>query len=105
MPLDHRAVLGGADERNCSYNDKRDEGYLKRQVTVISYYLRNVTKQSAPTYAPLILVYKTLSLKSVMPFLNRLYMHAKHVRYQTRLIFRQQEFVLHVLMLVTMITS
>ena len=103
----YRAVLGGADERNCSYNDKRDEGYLKRQVTTISYYLTNVIKQLAPTYAPglLILVYKTLSLKSVMLFLNRLYMHAKHVRYQTRLIFRQQEFVLHVLMPVTMITS
>ena len=27
-----RAVLGGADDRNCTYNDGTNEGYLKRQV-------------------------------------------------------------------------
>ena len=30
----YRAVLGGADDRNCTYNDTQSNGYLKRQVTV-----------------------------------------------------------------------
>ena len=30
----YRAVLGGADDRNCTYNNAQSNGYLKRQVTV-----------------------------------------------------------------------
>ena len=40
----YRAVLGGADDRNCTYNNAQSNGYLKRQVNVtirfkIWYYI------------------------------------------------------------------
>ena len=49
MEEDARAVLGGADERNCSYNDQRNEGYLKRQAL---YACETCSVPNAPDFLP-----------------------------------------------------
>merc|ERR1719273_50872 len=49
MEEDARAVLGGADDRNCTYNDSESGGYLKRQAL---YACVTCSVPNAPDFSP-----------------------------------------------------
>lgn len=46
---DARAVLGGADDRNCTYNDSQNDGYMKRQAL---YACITCSVPNAPNFSP-----------------------------------------------------